>query len=372
MTKLRAKKITLMIILAVFGAALADATHAGNDMDEDVVTKYTIKDYLLENLPPQEGRKIALDEISGLLTVTDTPENHNLVRQLIKEWDVRPKQIQIEAKFIEITFTDLDEMGVDWQLISTEHPRIILGTDLFGDASATAASTFTEAAQMAGMGFFVGKATMTGSQLLAYIKALEQSGKVNLLNAPRVTTLSGQMANLQIVRTFPYASKAERTQIEYTTILGELDVYPVETYDIEEEITGITLQVVPTVLKDSNIITLDLYPEVSKLSTRIPISSLTELSSDDSLFPTDLGWPVVDTRSTQTSLMVRSGDTIILGGLIQDQDLDTIERKIPLLGDIPFLGNLFKYKYENREKKNLIVLITAKMIDLYGDEEIYD
>ncbi|MBN1870945.1 MAG: type II secretion system protein GspD [Candidatus Omnitrophica bacterium] len=351
---------------------VATASLAGNEMKDDEITKYTIKDYLLENLPPQEGRKIALDEISGLLTVTDTPENHNLIRQLIKEWDIRPKQVQIEAKFIEITFTDLNEMGVDWQLISTEHPGIIAGTDLFGAGSATAASTFTEAASMAGMGFFIGKATMTGSQLLAYIKALEQSGKVNLLNAPRITTLSGQMANLQIVRTFPYASSAERTQLEYTTILGELDVYPVETYDIAEEITGIVLQVVPTVLKDSDIITLDLYPEVSKLSSRIPISSLTELSSDESLFPSELGWPVIDTRSTQTSLMVRSGDTIILGGLIQDQDQDTIERKVPLLGDIPFLGNLFKYKYENREKKNLVVLITATMIDLYGDEELND
>jgi len=369
---MRNTKRNIAVIVAIL---LAAAPHAvsQNEMEEDIVTKYTIKDYLFENLPPQDGRKIALDEISGLLTVTDTPQNHALIRKLIKEWDVRPKQIQIEAKFIEITFTDLNEMGLDWQLIRDESPRLILGTGMMGDASDAVAATFTTANALSGMGFFVGKATMTGSQLLAYLKALEQSGKVNLLNAPRVTTLSGQMANIQVVRTFPYATKAERTQVELTQQAAGIttqDLYPVETYDIAEEITGITLEVRPTVLRESDIITLDLHPEVSKLSERVPISSLATIADPgDSLFPDNLGWPIVDSRSTQTSVMLRSGDTIILGGLIQDQDQDTIERKIPLLGDIPFVGKLFKYNYESREKKNLVVLVTANLLDIYGEDE---
>src|SRR3989338_10003440 len=106
-------KITL--IFGILNLSAMPLTFA-QDKNEDL-SKYTIKQYLETNLPPQDGRKIMLDEISGLLTITDTPSNQELALKLIREWDVGPKQIQIEAKFVEITFTDLDEMGVDWDLL---------------------------------------------------------------------------------------------------------------------------------------------------------------------------------------------------------------------------------------------------------------
>ena len=338
---------------------------------ESAVTKYTIREYLEANLPPQDGRKIVLDEITGLLTITDTPPNQELALRLIREWDVGPKQIQIEAKFIEITFTDLDEMGVEWEFLRTDSP---VATNFTGNAGAgtetllsgmmgigTAAEAFATAANPAGLGLLVGKALISGNTLRAYLKALSQSGKVNLLNAPRVTTLSGQMANIQVVRSFPYATGAERTQIDLSGSTGEAtDIFPVETYDIEEEIVGITLEVTPTVIEGSDIITLEIHPEVTKLDQQVPITGSAE-------FPGNLGWPIIDTRTAQTSVMVRSGGTIVLGGLIQDQDSNTVERKIPFLGDIPFLGNLFKYKYEHREKKNLIIFLTARLIDTQGE-----
>ncbi len=338
---------------------------------EDGVTKYTVKEYLEANLPPQEGRRIALDEITGLLTITDTPKNQKLALELIREWDIGPKQISIEAKFIEITFTDLDEMGLDWRLISDEWPLLDIETGMMGT---TSVATFKQAANAAGMGLFIGKATMHGVQLLSYLKALRQSGKVNLLHAPRITTLSGQMANIQVLRSFPYASSVERTEVDLSGTAGEdtgtstSEIFPVETYEINEEVVGISLEVTPRVIEGSDIITLDIHPEVTKLSRQIDISSLTALLSTTSLFPSNLGWPVIDTRSTQTSLMVRSGDTIIMGGLIQDQDENTVERKIPFLGDIPLLGPLFRYKYEKREKKNLVILLTANIISAQGKE----
>jgi general secretion pathway protein D len=338
--------------------------------DEEDVTKYTIKEYLEANLPPQEGRKIVLDEITGLLTITDTPTNQELALKLIREWDVGPKQIQIEAKFIEITFTDLNEMGVDWQLIQTEHPRVLFESAIMGDKSAITAATFSEAADLAGLGFFVGSATVSGKRLFSYLKALEQAGKVNLLNAPRITTLSGQMANIQAVRSFPYATSAERTEVDLSQTTGSTtDIYPVETYEIEEEIVGISLEVTPTVVGNGNIITLEIHPEVTKLSQQVPLTSTTLIGdATASLFPSELGWPIIDTRTAQTTVMVRSGETIILGGLIQDRDVDTVERKIPFLGDIPLIGGLFRYKYEQREKKNLVIFLTARLIDTQGQE----
>jgi len=360
----RIKKIRAAALIAVLSLALAYIPALSQEEDEDV-TKYTIREYLEANLPPQEGRKVMLDEISGLLTITDTPSNHQLALKLIREWDIGPKQIEIEAKFIEITFTDLDEMGVDWNLVKAEHPVLSVDSNLMGTAAATAAATFTEAANTAGMGFLVGKAVMTGSELFSYIKALNESGKVNLLNAPRITTLSGQQANIQVVRSFPYATSAETTIVEYGTYTSGDYVYtntfPVSTYEVEEDIVGVTLEVTPTVVENSDIITLDIHPEVTKLSQQVPLNS-------SETFPEDLGWPIIDTRTAQTSAMVRSGETIIMGGLIQDRDQNTVERKVPFLGDIPLIGGLFRYKYENREKKNLIILLTARLITPQGEE----
>lgn len=339
------------------------------DESGDEVTKYTIKEYLEANLPPQDGRLIVLDEITGLMTITDTKKNQDLALQLIREWDVGPKQIQIEAKFIEITFTDLDEMGVDWNLVTDGKPQLALVSDasageqtLFGTAT-TSALAFADAANTAGAGILIGKTALTGTQLLAYLKALTQSGKANLLNAPRVTTLSGQMANIQVVRSFPYATSVERTLIDLTSSTGGTtdDVFPVETYEVEEEITGIILEVTPSVSQGSDIITMDIHPEVTQLIQQIDLTESTT-------FPEDLGWPIIDTRTAQSSVMVRSGQTILLGGLIQDADTDTVDRKVPFLGDLPLLGNLFRYEYENREKKNLVVFITAKLISTRGDE----
>lgn len=355
--------------------SLSQDTQSNN---EDL-TKYTVRQYLETNLPPQDGRKIILDEISGLLTITDTPSNQELALKLIREWDIGPKQIQIEAKFVEITFTDLDEMGVDWDLfhineplIYSPHSALVGGGDASVQALMGTASTVAEwatAANTAGLGFLISKTAYHGAEILAYLKLLAQSGKVNLIHAPKVTTLSGQMANLQVVRSFPYATSVETTQVEIgsttSAITGttETNFVNVETYEVEEEIVGVTLEVTPTVMEGSDIITLDIHPEVTKLSQQIPLTE-----NPNTSFPANLGWPIIDTRTAQTSVMIRSGEAILIGGLIQDADNSTVKRKVPILGDLPLVGPLFKYEYQNREKKNLVVVLTATLIDTQGEQ----
>lgn len=354
---------------------MARVSFSSEQGDSDDTTKYTIRQYLETNLPPQEGRKIMLDEITGLLTLTDTPSNQELALRLIKEWDRGPKQIQIEAKFVEITFTDLDEMGVDWDLFHLDEPVIYSPHSALAVAGQTAsvqalmgtassAAQWAQAANTAGLGFLISKTAYRGWEMMAYLKLLAEKDKVNLIHAPRVTTLSGQMANIQVVRTFPYATSSEVTQVEWTTTtLGVTTtaVYPVATYKVEEEIVGIILEVTPTVMEGSDIITMDIHPEVTKLSQQVALTS-------SATFPTNLGWPIIDTRTAQTSVMVKSGDAILIGGLIQDQDNSTVKRQIPILGDLPLIGPFFKYEYQNREKKNLVIILTAKLIDTQGDE----
>ncbi|MDD5680552.1 MAG: hypothetical protein PHI59_04865 [Candidatus Omnitrophica bacterium] len=372
------KIVRITIAFGILNLSILQFTPAqDSEGTSEDMTKYTVKQYLETNLPPQEGRKLMLDEITGLLTITDTPSNQELALRLIKEWDVGPKQIQIEAKFVEITFTDLDEMGVDWDFFKPHDPLIyspdsaLAGTGATGSmqglmGTASTAAQWAQAANAGGLGFLISTSIYHGTEMMAYLKMLAQRGKANLIHAPKVTTLSGQMANIQVVETFPYATSTDVTQVEWTTTtLGVTTtaIYPVETYEVEEEIVGVTLEVTPTVMEGSNIITLDIHPEVTKLSQQVPLTG-------SATFPPNLGWPIIDTRTAQTSVMIRSGEAILIGGLIQDSDIDTVKRKVPILGDLPLVGVFFKYEYQDREKKNLVIVLTAKLIDSQGEEVV--
>lgn len=345
----------------------------------------TIKEYLKQALPPQEGRKIVLDEATGLLTITDIPSNHRLIRQLIEAWDVGPQQIRIEARFVEIKEETLREVGVEWLgkidsswyigegpigTTGTVSDRPAVYTNIEPDQSSVEEYKYSTRgippwtgtemgapAEVSGLGLWVGDTTLTGKSLAAYLKALEGKNKANLLSAPTVTTLSGQMAIIELANIIPYASSVELTDTR-SVGFGKF-----ETYEIEEKKTGIFLEVTPTVGRGTDIITLELHPEASEVTQQVAIT-------DSEQFPSYLGWPIVDTRSTQTTVTVKSGETIIIGGLIKD-DETTTKRKVPLLGDIPLLGNLFRWKNTNRTKTNLVIFLTATLISPEGKEVSY-
>ncbi|MEA3305272.1 MAG: hypothetical protein U9R52_00495, partial [Candidatus Omnitrophota bacterium] len=300
------------------------------------------------------------------LTLTDTPTNHQLAVKLIREWDVGPKQISVEAKFLEITITGVEELGVEWlgRIYNTTDWYIGSGTadtPDSGDAPDYTGTNFFDTVDASGLGLWIFKETLDRHQLQMYVQALQRETKVNFLNAPRVTTLSGQRANIQVARVYPYTEGSERKRILAGKIEADgnwFDVYDwIEVYDIAEKTIGINLDVTPTVMEGSDIIMLEVFPEVTNVHKRVQISATAS---------EDLGWPIVDTRATQTSVMVKSGETVIMGGLIKDDD-ETTERKIPFLGDMPLIGNLFKYNTTTHEKKNLIILLTATMIDAEGE-----
>lgn len=375
----------IKVLLVVFVMGLPLSTYAQDELELDY--NLSIEEYLSNALPPQDGRMLNFNEVTGILTVTDTPSNQRLIYNLIKQFDVGPKQIVIEAKFVEIEFTDLDELGIEWYFSKS---------DLFGDSttwssgSPTAGSFINERTADAGTGFWlnpdyqgvqwdltdtdtfpqeafgwglIATHEESGDFITAYLKALAQEGRANLLSSPKVTTLSGQMANIQVTRTIPYISDVEFEN----TGTADHPIWEFE-YTIEERITGITLEVTPYVTSGGDVISLDIHPEVSNLVERRPIyvEDTTNPFSIGSSVPENLGWPVVDTRTTQTSVMIESGDTVAMGGFVHD-DESLMKKKVPFLGDIPLLGNLFRYEHKTRTKKNLVIFLTATLITSDGD-----
>lgn len=356
------KKISLIVLYILLASASAFSEEDGSAID--------IKDYIEGGLPPQEGRKIDYNEGTGMLTVTDTPTNQRLITKLVKQFDIGPKQIMIEAKLVEVKFTDLDEFGIEWNWLRQGGTKNRGFSDLtvlgeqdnaggtegirWGDSATELFPQTTNGAD-----FFISKTFISGDYLRAYLHALDQSKRGNLLSSPKVATLTGQMANIQITRTIPYVSKVAVNNI------GTAD-HPIWQiiYTVDERLTGITLEVTPYVSEDSDIITLDIHPEVSNLTSQVSIFRSTTLGPT-AVVPDDMGWPIVDTRTTQTSVMVKSGETVIMGGLVSDNDA-TVVKKVPFIGDIPIIGTLFTYKYTDRVKKNLLIFLTASLIDAEG------
>ena len=343
-------------------AAGAESTTATSTSTSDTAS---IEQYLEQALPENPGRKVVYDELTGVLTITDTPTNQQMAKELVKLWDIGPTQVRIQARFVEVQVTNLQELGVEWEarrqpqgdgINKNTHWGGFGGNFSSGTLSedATTAGQMFQANETSGIGLTLGKLTATGDSYFVYLKALIEEGKANLLSSPSVTTLSGQMANIQMANIVPYASDFTRTNI------GSAN-FPVmvEIYKVAEKVTGISLEVTPSVAGDSKVVTMDIHPEVSVLVNQIPISSSTD-------FPAGLGYPVIDTRTTQTSVVIKSGETVVLGGLIREDEKVT-KRKVPILGDIPLVGNLFKSDHTDKIKKNLLIFLTATILNSKGE-----
>ncbi len=363
----------ILYLLTIVGVAFMTPFAAPVFSQEETGGGGDIKSFLEQVLPANPNRKIALDPGSGLLTITDTPENQRLAQQYIAEFDVGEEQITIEARFIEIGLTDLSSLGVEWD---TEYQYrkddrraekgqgdIYIGSGPMsspggGSNPVKTGTDFDVPIGGPGLSLAISKTTLNGNQLSMFLHSVEKTGKANVLSSPKITTLSGQIATIQVVRTVPYATAVTRTNIAQGSQATENPIF-VDTFTIAEKTVGIKLPVKPTVGEDKETITLEVSPEVSQIVDQVPIVSTAGSA---------LGLPVIDARAAQTTVVVKSGETIILGGLVKDNDSDTT-RQVPLLGNIPLVGNLFKFKSKSREKGNLIILITATLVTAEGLEQ---
>lgn len=343
----------------------------------------SVKDYLEQSLPSQEGRRIAYNEGTKLLTITDTKSNHDIIKRLIGQFEVGPKQVMIETRFVEVAVNDLDELGIEYDFYrkgNADNKRVFggltIGTQGHQEYRGIHWNNNTTTAFPV-VGNFSGQLALfrimqDSQEFLANLRFLAQQGKANLLSAPKVTTISGQMANIQVARIQPYVTDVTLENI------GTAE-FPIWNYKLTlaEKSIGIFLEATPYVTEGSNTITLDLHPEVSVLKSQVAISTLRVSGETGALgnvtsasgirvIPDTLGWPVVDVRTTQTSVVVDSGETIVLGGLIKDSEQVT-KRKVPVLGDIPLLGKAFQYDYKNQTKTNLLIFITASIISANGE-----
>ena len=214
---------------------------------------------------------------------------------------------------------------------------------------------------------------------------MSQKKGIDLVSAPKVTTKSGSTAKIEIVREFRYPSQFDPPQLSAATGSTYAPVVPNSPSAWETKNTGITLEVEPTVGPDSYTIELRLAPRVIEFDGFInygnPINATVAqaflLGTGDAAVailgpsttfeatPNTINQPVFSTREVETQVSVYDGQTVVMGGLMRE-DVQKVQDKVPILGDIPLAGRLFRTNVDQHIKRNLLMFVTAGLLDPAG------
>ena len=284
------------------------------------------------------------------LVVTDTPARLDAVARVLEAIDVKPRLIAIEAKLVETTLGRDERLGLDWQMRASAKGAVLPHTFPFPKSAGTGDFTAEPNPnnQIGGGGpafppgqsfpyaspsdFTFGK--LSFQEFSVAMELLKEQSSTNLVSAPKVTTLDNQQAEIVVGTVVPIA-RYERLK----------DTGTLEITGYDEKKVGVRLLVTPRVGTDSTMV-LTVSPEISEiLEYRGQFNER----------------PVTSTRSASTQVVMRSGETVMIGGLIKEVESKVV-RKVPLLGDIPLLGALFTHKATSKQKVDLMIFITPHLI----------
>ncbi len=355
---------------------------AKEDLTPEKVNSLTIKDVLEQSgIPFPEGSKIFLDARTGTLIVRNTPGNLATIEKILGALDVTPFQVAIEAKFVDINEDMARELGLESFLTRnlpityTRDPNLVVGASA-GNAtrgqfpSSTVANEgfsrglrYLETAAGVPRGnIFSFASVLTQPQLQLVLHALDQSGMANVLSAPKVTTANNQQAKIEVVTEIFYPTQFEITPAT-TNDQGSVVTPPVVIPGgFVSRNVGIQLDVTPSVGSDKKTINLTLIPEVSTLAGWQDFGITVGAN-----FPAiPILQPIFTSKNVTASIVINDTETVVLGGLIKDETTTQAD-KVPVLGDIPFLGGAFRTNTEVSTKKNLLIFVTAYLLSPEGE-----
>lgn len=278
------------------------------------------------------------DPSSNSLVITASREDYETIREVIEKLDKRRKQVFVEALIMEVTTDRKRQFGVEWRSTQdfTKDGAVGIGGVDFGNINAVAQNPL-DAPMGLSIGVVDGIINYAGTEFLnlgALVHALKTESGINILSTPNIMTTDNMEAEIVVAQNVPFVT-GEAQNTGGTTLTT-----------IERRNIGITLRIKPQI-SESDIVKLDVYQEISSISP-------TQLDKAKDL--------ITFTRSVQTTVVVRDGQNIVIGGLIRD-DVNDVESKVPFFGDIPLLGWLFKSQSKRKEKTNLLIFLTPHIIN---------
>jgi Type II secretory pathway, component PulD len=269
----------------------------------------------------------------------------NAMKAIIRQLDIRRAQVLVDAVVAEVSLDKAAELGIQWQFLTQSNERGFIGGTNFNPTTSTGPSpsildvarTPSLIGRGLGIGFIDATTMVPGISggilnLGALVKALASDASSNVLSTPTLVTMDNEEAEITVAQNVPFVT-GQFTGLE----AGATARTPFQT--IQREDVGIILKVKPQI-SEGNTIRLQIEQEVSNLTP--PVAGASDL--------------VTEKRAIKTHVLIDSGDVLVLGGLIQDS-LQKAEQKIPVLGDIPILGGLFRSTRGDKLKTNLMVFL---------------
>ena len=285
---------------------------------------------------------IQADPSTNTLIITADDATYRNLRSVIDQLDVRRAQIYIESLIAEVSDDTASEFGVQWAGLSGDEDSKyrVGGASTFasgGDNLYNLATGLSSGAVAPSTGIKLGVFRQIDGELTlgTVISALKDDANSNILSTPNLITLDNKEAKIVVGKNVPFITG------QYTTSSSSSDVNPFQT--IERQDVGLTLKVKPQV-SEGGTVRLAIYQE---------ISSVDSTTNDAGI--------ITKKRSIETNVLANDGQIIVLGGLIENSVEDGVE-KVPLLGDIPLLGSLFKYETRSHNKTNLMVFLRPNVI----------
>ena len=296
-----------------------------------------------------ERGKIKFDSRANLVIVTDIPTNIYKISKVIERLDSMTPQVTIDARIMETSFSNIQDLGLKWNASYTATmsarpttfpwPANNVGASYDnvmpkGDAVASFPTIVKPAFPLAtSTDYSFG--ILDGSSFKVLLEAIETKGKTKILSNPSITTLDNEMAEIHVGTDWPIANYSYSEEQGRFVISG----WEYKSY-------GILLRVTPTI-NSNGYVTLKLHPEISDKQEEIEFEGARV--------------PVLSTQTVDATVMIKDGETLVIGGLIKDKVIET-RTKVPFLGDIPILGLLFQHKGEEVVRNNLLIFITPHIV----------
>ena len=337
-------------------SSLGGATQLATTASVDTTTAGAVNTSMIDFQQAQsymeqfkKGPRLFADSVSGVIEVRDKRQNVKEIAAYIEDLKLSlNRQVDLNVKVYSVEFTDGRELAIDWTKVAiVAGNTLITGSAVLTPGGLPAAVSGLVASPMS--------ITVANSKVGAVIQAIEEQGKLKLLTQPRIRTLNHQPAVIKIQRTIPtFVNQSNLLQSQSGNAQGN-------NVQVNNTTVGTLLSITPTISRNKTV-ALDIIPVVSRL-IRIDSFSTTVTGTNGATFSqTNATAPVVDIRQCATLVKVNDQETIVMGGLIEEETVDS-RKKIPFLGDIPGLGVLFTGMVQAKVQKELVFFVSPTVVD---------
>ncbi len=346
------------VVVARKDIALDDLETRIYPVEESVLSSVgsDLKQYFIDSGIAFPGNSKAIyDRRISRLIVTNTPSNLTKIEQFIHEQLSAPEpQVLIQAKFIEIEQNDLNELSFQYNLSRT--------LDVPGQSKLEFAQNDNVVRSISNTSVFTYKNSSNGYDFGMVVNAVDQADSKDLLSSPRVVTRNGEEATINMIREVYYPSdwsEAVESSSIADNVTTETYLTPIPEFD-EPERLGIVLVVLPTVDMEKKTITLHMNPTVRTFLGFNDYGYDIERAGEEPVH-VPITREIIGVQSIDTNVTVYDGETIVLGGIIRDE-VEEINDKVPILGDLPLVGRMFQSSGTSSKKINLLIFLTCRLV----------